>query len=161
METYMRRILHCTFTLTVLIAVAVFLYTGCDTGNGYKITFDTNRDGDFEIYIMDDDGSNTTRLTNSAEDDIYPSWSWDGSRIAFTSYRDTNPEIYIMNSDGTSQTRLTSNGLYDWMPDWSPDDSQLVFTSGSVMDLDIYKMNDDGTGIVALHNASGLDLYPR
>ena len=93
----MRRILRCAFSLTALIVVAVFLYTGCDTGGGnivgYKITFDTDRDGDFEIYTMNDDGSNISRLTNSMEDDIYPSWSWDGSRIAFTSYRDTESII--------------------------------------------------------------------
>jgi TolB protein len=69
----------------------------------------SDRDGDIEVYVMDADGKNAARLTNSPGFDGYPSWSPDGSKIAFISGRDDNAEIYLMNSDGSDQTNLTSN----------------------------------------------------
>jgi Tol biopolymer transport system component len=79
----------------------------------------SDRDGNTEIYVMDADGSNQTRLTNSPWVDNWPSWSPDGSKIAFASDRDGgNWEIYVMDADGSSQTRLTDNSADDVYPDW-------------------------------------------
>ncbi len=58
----------------------------------------SGRDGDAEIYVMDVDGSDVTRLTNSGWA-WSPSWSSDGSRIAFMSGRDGDAEIYVMDVD--------------------------------------------------------------
>jgi dipeptidyl aminopeptidase/acylaminoacyl peptidase len=65
-------------------------------GNG-KIAFMTSRDGNNEIYVMNADGSNQTRLTTNSVDDEFPAWSPDGAKIAFFSNRDGNYEIYVMN----------------------------------------------------------------
>jgi Tol biopolymer transport system component len=75
-----------------------------------RITFLSNRDGNFEIYVMNADGSNQTRLTNNPDLDESPDWSPDGTRMVFKSLRDlnNNSNIYVMNADGTSQTRLTN-----------------------------------------------------
>jgi hypothetical protein len=75
--------------------------------DGSKIVFSSNRDGNFEIYLMNADGSNQVRLTNNPALDSEPSFSPDGSKIAFESTRDGNFEIYVMNSDGSCPTRLT------------------------------------------------------
>jgi len=88
--------------------------------DGPKIAFASYRDGNWEIYIMDADGSNQRRLTENHTDDAWPSFSPDGSKIAFESSRDGNGEIYIMDADGSNQRRLTENDAYDMDPCFSP-----------------------------------------
>ena len=48
-----------------------------------KITFASNRDDNYEVYIMDADGSNPLNLTNRSDTDDFPSWSPDGSQNCF------------------------------------------------------------------------------
>ena len=80
-------------------------------GPGGKIVFDSDRDGDREIYVMDADGGNPTRLTDNTAADRDPAWSPDGSRIALDSDRDGNREIYVMvDANGANPTNLTQKG---------------------------------------------------
>ena len=121
------------------------------TRNG-KIAFGSNRDGNFEIYVMNPDGSGQVNLSNSPADDREPAWSPNGQQIAFTSTRDGNDEIYKMNADGTGQTRLTTDPLRDRNPAWTSD-GRIVFDRGAVAPsqceglTDLYIMNADGTGV--------------
>ena len=94
-----------------------------------KIAFSSDRDGNFEIYVMSPDGSDVTRLTTNSARDFGPSWSPDGSKIAFWSDRDGNSDIYVMNADGSEQTRLTDNSASDQEPAWSPDGRRIAFVS--------------------------------
>ena len=75
--------------------------------DGRKIAFGSSRSGDFEIYVMNADGSDVVRLTQSSGLDVRPAWSPDGKRIAFTSNRDGNYDIYIVNADGSDPTNAT------------------------------------------------------
>ena len=68
-----------------------------------KIAFVSDRDGhSWEIYVMDDDGGNPQRLTNSPEEEWYPSWSPDGKRIVYSSGDGDwgKVDIYVMDVDG-------------------------------------------------------------
>ncbi|MDT7947456.1 MAG: hypothetical protein RQ897_03795 [Thermoflexus sp.] len=85
-----------------------------------RIAFASKRDGNWEIYVMNADGSGQTNLTNNPAEGWRPAWSPDGRHIAFTSYRDGNGEIYVMNADGSGQTNLTNNPAEDGIPAWSP-----------------------------------------
>jgi len=78
------------------------------------ILFETNRDGNSEIYVMNPDGSGQTNLTNNPAWDSFPCWSPDGTEIAFESTRDGNNEIYVMDADGSDQTNLTNHPDGDW-----------------------------------------------
>lgn len=111
-----------------------------------KILFNSLRDGNREIYVMNADGTDQTRLTFSNGIDRFPGWSPDRSRIVFTSNRDGNAEIYVMNFDGTRQTRLANNSADDQRPSWSPDGTRIVFASNRTGDPEIHIMNADGTG---------------
>jgi len=123
--------------------------------DGTKIAFTSNRDGNFEIYSININGSEQTRITNSKAEDREPAWSPDGTKIAFTSNRDGNNEIYVMNKDGTGQTRITENEASDLEPAWSPDGTKIAFTSNRDGNNEIYVMNKDGTGQTDLTNYIG------
>ena len=126
-----------------------------------RIAFASDRDGDFEIYVIDPDGGGLTRLTDNETDDLSPTWSPDGERLAFVSYRDGNAEIYTSNEDGGSQTRLTNNPAADLDPAWSPDGTRIAFTSGRDNTDEVYVMNADGGAQTNLtNNVEGDDVQP-
>ncbi|MGH3871087.1 MAG: hypothetical protein ACRDSR_06145 [Pseudonocardiaceae bacterium] len=130
-----------------------------------KIVFQSDRDGNNEIYLMNADGTGVTRLTNNAAADTAPSLSPDGARITFTSNRDGNNEIYVMNADGTGLTRLTTDPTADTQPVFSPDGTQIAFTklfgSGGGANNEIFVMNAfTGAGPTNLTNNPAPDDQP-
>jgi Tol biopolymer transport system component len=134
------------------------------SANGSKIVFGSSRlSGNHDIYVMNVDGSNETRLTTNAAYDDQPKWSPDGTRILFMSDRDGNFEIYLMNADGSSQTRLTNNPAADGFPAWSPDGTKIAFVNGDLRNpptFEIYVMNADGSNRTRLTNDSLIDGVP-
>ena len=133
-----------------------------------RIAFSSKRDGNWEIYVMDDDGGNLQRLTNHPDSDYSPSWSPDGKQIAFASRRDGNAEIYVMDADGANPQNLTNNPLYDYSPSWSPDDERIVFNARrdghfrKDFDLthEIYVMDADGGNEQRLTENRRYDFSP-
>ncbi len=124
--------------------------------DGTKIAFHSNRDGNWEIYVMNVDGSNLLNLTSNPANDYGAVWSPDGSKIAFPSDRDGNDEIYVMNADGSGVTRLTNNPAADGGPIWSPDGTKIAFRSDRDGNLELYVMNADGSGVTRLTTTGGV-----
>ncbi|HJR07118.1 MAG TPA: S8 family serine peptidase [Pyrinomonadaceae bacterium] len=129
-----------------------------------KIAFQSGRDGQVEIYTINSDGTEETRLTtHDYSDDMWPEYSPDGTQIAFTSGRgdDLYYQIYLMNADGTNVRRLTNNQLgHNAESAWSPDGKQIAFRSSRDGDWEIYVINVDGTNERRLTNAAGADIDP-
>ena len=119
-------------------------YVANDTVSG-KIIFVSDRDGTRELYSMDYDGSNQTRITNNNIDEYYPRLSPDGSKIVFHTRSDENfnLDVYIVNADGTSLQRLTTTTTCQ-QPSWSPDGTQIVYVSDSNKGI-LSIMHWDGT----------------
>jgi TolB protein len=112
------------------------------------IAFSSDQDGDFEIWVMNADGSNPHSLTVNTTMDISPSWSPDGTRIAFVSNRDGNDEIYVMNADGSDVRRLTETAAAsESFPAWSPDGMSISFDSNRDGNWEIYVMASDGSDV--------------
>jgi Tol biopolymer transport system component len=129
--------------------------------DGTRIAFASNRDGDFEIYTMNADGTDLRRLTHNPASDSHPgSWSPDGRQVAFVSDRDGNPEIYVVNVDGTGETRLTNDPASDSHPAFSPDGMRIAFHSDRDGNREIYVMNADGTGQTRVTNRPADDFDP-
>lgn len=130
--------------------------------SGRWIAFETNRDGNGEIYLMRENGSDPINLTRDSAADVNPSWSLDGSKIAFSSDRDEpgNFDIYVIGSDGTGLVRLTKDGSKEDYPAFSPD-GQIVFTRSGGGDSEIFVMDGDGSHVRQVTTDVGTAQGPR
>ena len=89
--------------------------------DGSLIAFQSDRGGNFDIYVMDALGGSVKQITTSGGEDVAPSWSPDGSMIVFESGRDGDTEIFVIASDGSGVARqLTHNTSHDGDPAWGP-----------------------------------------
>jgi Tol biopolymer transport system component len=135
-------------------------FTISAAANTGRIAFYSDRDGNYEIYIMNPDGSGQKRLTNNPAADFNPALSPDGSKIAFVSDRDIYFEIFVMNANGTGLIHLTDNAVYDVSPAWSPDGTKIAFVSFRDGNEEIYIMNANGSGQTRLTNNPAADYDP-
>jgi ABC-type sugar transport system substrate-binding protein len=125
------------------------------------IAFDSDRDGNHEIYRMDSDGNELINLSNNPADDIEPAWSPDGSQIAFSSDRVTETGgghfIYIMNADGSGLRQLSEESE-SRTPNWSNDGAMITYEANG----DIYLIQADGSSpALNLTNSPGKDFLPK
>jgi hypothetical protein len=97
-----------------------------------KIVYESNREGNFELYLCNADGSHTVNLTNTpGVDELYPKPSPDGTKICFVADEGKGAtrvrNIYYMNSDGSGRTKVADNGRE---PCWSPDGTRIAYMKG-------------------------------
>ena len=116
---------------------------GCE-----KIAFFSDRDGNRDIYLMNPDGSELTRLTSTAGPDQSPSISLDGSKITFEG--SNSQEIWVFSIDDKELKRLTSNGYDDSSPSWCGND-KIAFASlrhgqWEIYIMDAVDIDGDGNG---------------
>ena len=93
--------------------------------DGSQIAFMSNRDGNWEIYLVGADSRGLRRLTQNPSSDGMPAWSPDGKAIAYLSDRDGKWAIYVQRLDDGRVARLTTlDTVYDnWMMEriaWGP-----------------------------------------
>ena len=131
--------------------------------DGTQIAFHSYRGDDWDVFVMNANGSNPRKLTTySSVSDAFPAWSPDGTQIAFHSHRYGDWDIFVMNTNGTNLSRLTDNNASDRVPVWSPDGTQIAFQSDRVGNDEIYVMDADGENeyLRRLTNNSASDKSP-
>jgi TolB protein len=119
--------------------------------DGDRVAFQTLRDGNREVYVMNTDGSGVTNLTHDEAQDLLPEVSPDGRRIAFFSDRglDHGPRelpghLYLMDADGSGVERLTDAPLSStFFAAWSPDGLTLASARSFDGNVDIVLIDVD------------------
>lgn len=87
--------------------------------DGARICFMCRRGGpDFEICVMNADGTGQVQLTNNPVPDATPSWSPDGGKIVFHRQAGGTIQLWVMNPDGTEQVQLTAPPGGSGYPNW-------------------------------------------
>jgi TolB protein len=108
-----------------------------------RIAFASNRDGDFEIFVMRQDGSHVRQLTHNRVDDIHPAWSPDGTRLLFLRLAgDVDPELFLMDRYGSKEKRLTRNRTEDADPTWTPNGRWITYVN-AFDGASVYQMTSD------------------
>lgn len=125
-----------------------------------RISFDSNRTGNFELFTMNADGSDAQRLTTDpAFDSFWPKPSPDRTQIMFVrtpaGVHDSDysrASIWIMNADGRGLRQLIALGAFGWTiqahPEWRPDGERIAIIGGANANPQIFLVNADGTNPV-------------
>jgi Tol biopolymer transport system component len=126
-----------------------------------QVAFSSNRNGNYDIYVMDPDGQRLRRLTSSPAQEGEPAWTPDGSRIVYTVTSGTTPQIAITTAGGTDSRVLTTASAGNHSPSVSPDGRTIVFVSARDGNHGIYTMDLDGSNQRKLTRNSARETSPR
>src|SRR5262245_14486682 len=124
------------------LGTPLFNHTVTPTGPS-RIVFQSNRDGDVDIYSMNTDGSDVTQLTFNTTLDLLPIWSPDGSRIVWGAC-DNGSDVAVLNADGSDPHVVFHNGFPGA---WSPDGNRIAFSGGGDFGEAVWVINADGSGL--------------
>ena len=127
-----------TFLIFALLSVSVL----AKAPETEKVVFTSRRDGNFEIYSMNPDGSDQINLTQHRAKDASPAWSPTGEQILFTSDRGGIEELYLMDADGTNVRQVFKKLIGRGFPTWSPNGKALAYHRFHT--LSIYTASSDG-----------------
>ena len=129
-----------------LLLAILLLFGGVCTVGHAKIVFQSMRNGDttYQIYVMEDNGSNVRRVTSPDFYDENPRWFPDGKRILFlrnlAGVGKIDHEFYIIDADGRNEHAFMENHPFDRTPVPSPDGTQVAFVGERAKDVstDVY-----------------------
>ena len=129
-----------------------------------------SRVGDFELCVVNVDGTGLRRITDAPGVSAAGGWSQEGTRIAFASSRDQDPEgvspcgdLFTVDAEGSRLAKLTDGPARDCGPSWSPDGRHILFSSDRGHpggDSDLSVMNPDGSAITRLTHADSEEQEP-
>lgn len=133
------------------VALLIFLLMQSRPLPVEQIAFSSNRDGNYEIYLLDVNSGVVQRVTQTPFDENSPVISPDGQQIAYDapdSGDPSNQTIYVMNRDGSAAHEISNYPGSHFYPTWKADGSQLTFTSTAVFAYGVFRINLNGTGTI-------------
>jgi len=155
--------------------------TWCHRGG--KLIFTSTRDGDLELYVMDEAGQ-VKRMTNTPGYDGGAFFSPDCSQIVWRASRPTGKaleeyrgllkqglirpgslELYVMRADGTGVRQITQNGAANFCPTFHPDGKRIIYASNAgaagAREFDLWMLDTRGGAAERVTTAPGFDGFPH
>jgi TolB protein len=129
-------------------------------GQGGAIAFTLRRNGNTDIYVLNQVDRQLVRLTHDPADDRDPAWSSDGNYVAFASNRTQNWDIYLLDLVSGALIRLTQDADFNANPSWSPDGKYIAFEAYRYNNLDIYIMSTTGGQVQRITTNQAPDYEP-
>ena len=125
--------------------------------DGSKIAFQSDRSGQFEIWVCGSDGAHCAQLTNINRPFITgtPRWSPDGKWIAFDSAWEGRFHIYVVNATGGAPRRLTADSIGGYIPSWSHDGRWVYYSTTTAGRNELWKVQSTGGAPVQVTHAGG------
>ena len=124
---------------------------------GQMIAFESNRNGNWDVFLMNLDGENLRRVTQSTADERYPSWNREGDRLIFTSTKDGRQEIYSSSLDGTDIERVTFDEREKFFPAWTPDGKYVSYSAN----MNLFLINVETHVVEPFATSEARDLWLR
>jgi hypothetical protein len=122
--------------------------------------FDSNRDGNSEIYSLNMGNYTQARLTNNPAVDMQAVLAPNSQQVLYVSNVSGNNEIYLSGLDRRTPINLTNNPADEQFPSWSPDGNFIAFTTNRDGNNEIYIMKNDGTEVRNLTQNPASDTSP-
>jgi Tol biopolymer transport system component len=127
--------------------------------DGKQIVYMSDRDGTWQIYRMDADGSGAQRLTANDADNYHPRFSPDGQQIVFASNMDGDWDIYLMDLEGRIIRQVTDQPGNQYYPYFSPDGSSLSYMGQAGGKWQLFQTDAAGSYIENVSNSPADDTY--
>lgn len=135
-------------------------YSPAWSPDGRKIAFESDNGDNYDLYLMDADGTLIKRLTRTDDDEDSPAWSPDGTKIVYTRWVDGFSKLWLMNADGSNQHPLTGSATDEFNPHFSPDGTKILFAGDRGGNLDLWTMPAVGGAPERLTANDAAEAYP-
>ncbi len=147
-------------------------YSPAWSPDGRLIIFESDRDDprpracfpncNYNLYVMNADGSNPRRLTDLPGAEWNAHWSPDGTSLIFAAGEIGSEKagIFRIGVDGGEPQPLLVDDFSNDAPDWSPDGTQIAFSSNREGNRDIFVMNAEGSDIRKVVDTGLNDYLP-
>ena len=136
---------------TALLLLATLLISSCASPSRDQILFTSDREGNQDIYVVDSDGQDLTRLTIGESNDSDPLWSPNYKRILFLSESSGGTSLVVINKNGSDEVQLASSGGVISGHRWSPDGGKVSFsvTTGDKVEMHVIDADGQNDSLVA------------
>lgn len=128
---------------------------------GDLIVFESDRRGDWDLYLTTVDGSDVRQLTDDPGDDRYPAWSPDGRQVVFVSNRTGTPELHLLTVSGGDVHLLAKITGRERFPSWSQSGDWIAFSREQNGSMGIFRVWNDGAELEPVVEGPAQYVWPR
>jgi Tol biopolymer transport system component len=114
--------------------------------DGKWLAFDSDRNGNQDIFRVPLAGGEAEQLTSDPADDFQPHWSPDGREIGFHTFRNGNRDLYLMSATGAEQRAVVATPANERDAGWSPDGKRMSYASDVTGRSEVYTIPREATG---------------